>query len=736
MSNKKRPLTASLYLLTVFLSAFLLFQVQPLISKFILPWFGGSPAVWTTCMLFFQMVLFAGYIYAHLVVKNLSPKGQTILHIAMLIAASALLPIIPDSSWKPTGAADPSGRIIMLLAVTVGLPYFVLSTTGPLLQGWYFRTLPGSSPYRLYSLSNIGSLLALLSYPIVVEPNFATEYQAIIWSWSFYGFAGCCAGCAIVMSLQTAGEPVVQEDSPAELPAADNLASDALATENTNAVETTETANLNPQTAPLASAPAAASPGFGQFFFWFALAAVPSVMLLATTNQVCTDIAVVPFLWVLPLSLYLLSFILCFDSDRWYSRRLFSTLLLLFVCGTVFLLWDNVLGWRLATSIVLQASIFFGLMFSSCMVCHGELVRLKPHPKYLTTFYLSISAGGALGGLLVGMVAPHVFQTHFELHLGIVATCVLLILVLARDSSTILAQQKSFAMWAVIAVGILGLGWTLNAHAARVTRNSLSIERNFYGVVRVDRTIESFTLKHGNVCHGHQFTDVGRRNLPTTYYGLESGAGIALTQHMPNKPKRVGVIGLGAGTLAVYAKPDDYYRMYQINPAVVRMAGQFFTYLSECKGECETILGDARIMMENEEAQRFDVLVLDAFSGDAVPTHLITKECCSIYLHHLEQDGIMAFHVTNRHVDLKPICNGLAKELGLHCVGTYSQENKELGTKDTMWILMSRNEESLAKLNYSKTRIDMGKREVLWTDTFSNLLSVMSPAGNVQFLDK
>jgi hypothetical protein len=756
MTDEKRPLTASLYLLTVFLSAFLLFQIQPLISKFILPWFGGSPAVWTTCMLFFQVVLFAGYIYAHVVVKNMSAKSQTILHIIMLVAATSVLPIIPDSTWKPTDASDPSGRIIMLLAVTVGLPYFVLSTTGPLLQGWYFRTLPGSSPYRLYSLSNIGSLLALLSYPFAVEPNFATENQALIWSWSFYLFAGCCAGCALVMVLQTKGEPVVQEPDHEIDPNA--IETHAVGSQNIEGAPSSPVSTLmqaDAETTPIVAVAVAdsseideaqevvgdaakvPSPGFSQLFFWFALAAVPSVMLLATTNQVCTDIAVVPFLWVLPLSLYLLSFILCFDSDRWYSRRLYASLLFVFVGGTVFVLWDSALSWQLATSIVLQASIFFGLMFCSCMVCHGELVRLKPHPKYLTTFYLSISAGGALGGLLVGMVAPQVFQTHFELHLGIIATCVLLILVFSRDSESAIANRQSFALWAVMIVGVGLLSWSLNAQAARVTRDALSIERNFYGVVRVDRSTKSFTLKHGNIRHGHQFVDVNRRHLPTTYYGYDSGAGIVLAQHKANEPKRVGVIGLGAGTLAVYAKPNDYYRMYEINPAVIRMVEQYFTYLSECKGKTETIVGDARIMLENEEPQKFDVLVLDAFSGDAVPTHLITKECCEIYLKHLAKDGILAFHVTNRHVDLKPICNALASEFSLACVGTYSHGDIKMGTRDTLWILLSPNKQSLSALNLESTNlVDMGKNKILWTDTFSNLLSVMSTAGNVRFLDK
>jgi hypothetical protein len=697
MNEQKRPAAFVLFLLTVFTSAFLLFQVQPLISKYILPWFGGSPAVWTTCMLFFQLTLFGGYVYAHLLVARLSPKWQAITHITLLAAALAFLPISPDEAWKPDGATNPAMRIMTLLAATVGLPYFILSSTGPLLQGWFLQAVPGQSPYRLYALSNVGSLLALLTYPFVFEPGFTTLIQAQLWSGTFVVFAVICAACAVVMA---------RRDSVTELKvfSGDNDPVPA-------------SGNVDDSRRPTGA----------QISLWFALAAVPSTLLLATTNQVCADIASVPFLWVLPLSLYLLSFILCFESDHWYNRQTFGISLGIFAAASCFLLWDAALAWHTISWIAVQAAIFFGMLFCSCMVCHGELVRLKPDPKYLTVFYLSISAGGALGGLFVGMVAPIVFDILLELHIGIVAGCLLLLAVIYRDESSPLYRGRVPAAWATMIIGVVILGWTLNAHANRVTQNSISVARNFYGSLRVEGFRDSYILKHGQIRHGHQFRDAERRKLPTSYYGYESGCGLALKQHMPDKPMRVGVIGLGTGTLAVYSRPGDYYRMYEINPTVVDMAREFFTYLTEAEGELETVIADGRIALEREEPQRFDVLVLDAFSGDAIPTHLLTKECGDLYMKHLNEDGILAIHITNRHVNLQPVCNGLAESLGLAAVSTISAKNSDMGTNMAHWVLLSRSEEVLRRIDFGQTATaPLDDRTILWTDNFSNLLSVMS----------
>lgn len=719
MADSRRPLTTAVYLLTVFCSAFLLFQVQPLISRFILPWFGGSPAVWTTCMLFFQAILFAGYVYADVVVRRLPAKAQGLLHIVLLGAACAALPIIPSEIWKPTEPGNPSSHILLLLLATVGLPYFVLSTTGPLLQSWFVRTMPGRSPWRLYALSNAGSLIALLTYPFVVEPLLPTGTQAEVWSWAFYGFAGCCVLCAAIAmqagkesSGASSGE--VASEGGGEEPAADATSNEAASDPETDAKP----------------------PSGWDVLLWASLAAVPSVMLLATTNQVCTDIAVVPFLWVLPLSLYLLTFILCFDSDWWYRRAVFVPLMCVSVAAGTFLLWHSALYLRLIESIAAQASIYFGLMFCVCMVCHGELVKLKPCPQYLTMFYLAMSAGGAAGGLFVGLVSPMIFDTLFELPIGILAACGLTVVVLARDKESWVGRANSRPVVLGLFGLVIALGFAMKGQADRITRSTLAIARNFYGVVRVDRFRDSLVMRHGQIRHGHQFVDAERRTWPTTYYGPQSGAGIALTQHRAGEKKRVGVIGLGAGTLAVYAKPGDYYRMYEINPAVTFLAREYFMYLSLAEGDCEVITGDARICLEHEKPQQFDVLVLDAFSGDAVPTHLLTRECCELYLKHLKSDGILAFHITNRHVNLRPVCNGLAEKLGLQVVGTLARRDREAGTQNTLWVLMSRSEDSLASLDLGTTdRIDMEPKEsILWTDDWSDLLSVMRAPDQIRVL--
>jgi hypothetical protein len=358
-----------IYAVTIFISAFLIFQVQPLISKYILPWFGGTPGVWSVCMLFFQVLLFAGYAYAHFTIRHLSPGRQVLLHLALIVLAVALLPIAPDGRWKPDGSEDPTWRILCLLAASVGLPYFILSSTGPLVQAWFSRAHPDASPYRLYSRSNIGSVLGLVTYPFVVEPFWTTEMQAGVRSLGFVLFGASCTSCAWSMRRSCAAT---------KLDAAQNSSDNA----------------------------AAVPPSRGDRWLWFGLAACASIMLLATTNQVCLDVAVIPFLWVLPLSIYLLSFILCFGHERWYPRRhLAIGLAASIVCVLVLMFREK------TTPIFAQIAVYFGTLFFSCMVCHGELVKLKPHPRYLTSFYLASAAGGAAGGILVGLVA--VGTRHF-----------------------------------------------------------------------------------------------------------------------------------------------------------------------------------------------------------------------------------------------------------------------------------------------------------------------------------
>ncbi|MGE3315131.1 MAG: spermidine synthase [Planctomycetaceae bacterium] len=691
----------ALYALTVFVSAFLLFQVQPLISRYILPWFGGTPAVWTTCMLFFQMTLFAGYAYAHFAAARLSAWTQALLHLLLLGGALALLPIIPDAAWKPTGNEQPIWRIVSLLAATVGLPFFVLSTSGPLLQHWFSRTEPGRSPYRLYALSNVGSLLALLSYPFVVEPLLSTTMQARVWSWSFAGFAAICALTALRMAGK-ANKPF----------------------------ETNVLPEFTPQTAPVSAVIEDTSPSIGRVLLWFLLAMVPSILLLAITSQVCLDVASVPFLWIVPLSLYLMSFILCFDSDRWYSRVLFVPAAFILSGGVAAALIGGA-----GVDLWLQAAVHFGALFAIAMVCHGELVRLKPDPRHLTAFYLVISAGGAAGGLFAGVLAPLVFQMYLELHIGLVAFGILCLIVLYRD-----LNQSGFQIWpptggslawmtmfnATVAIAV-----AVGVHVHRDTTNAVSVSRNFYGVLRVlekrypeQSQSDTRELMHGRILHGMQFLDPERKRIPTTYYSHASGVGRILSNRPP-VPRRLGFVGLGAGTLATYAEPGDIVHFYDINPEVVRLARSYFTYLADCMGDVEFSMGDARLSLENQESQQFDVLALDAFSSDAIPIHLLTVEAAEIYLRHLKQDGVLAIHISNRHFNLRPVVDALVDHFKLASATVESLEDEELGDSVSVWVLLSRELEPLTVNLILESASEEQPKRILWTDDRSNLVEVL-----------
>jgi len=678
---------------TIFLSAFLLFQVQPLISKSILPWFGGTPAVWTTCMLFFQVVLFGGYVYAHVLTQRIQPKRQVLIHLGLLVAALALLPISPSADWKPDGTEAPTLRIVLLLAATVGLPFFALSTTGPLLQHWYSRTHAGSSPYRLYALSNAGSLIALVSYPFVVEPALATSVQAGLWSAGFIGFAALCTVCAYrVITMGSLGHAMEVSAAGAAKQLTGN------------------------------------GPESLTQWLWFGLAMTASVMLLATTNQVCMDVASVPFLWVAPLTLYLLSFILCFDSDRWYRRKVCFPLLLISFAGVFWLLYKG--G---GASLAAQIGFYFSALFFAAMVCHGELVRLKPEPRFLTRFYLAVSAGGAAGGLFVAVVAPLAFSTFVEFQIGILATCVLPFFVVIRELApeTKPAQANRRTPWVVTAgiVCVIGIPAAVNTDD-RAESREIAVSRNFYGVLRVtehsrhDPERHRLSMLHGRIVHGLQFADAEKRSLPTTYYGDESGVGLVLGREV-SAPRHVGAVGLGVGTIGVYAREGDRFQFYEINEDVIQLANEHFTFLKDCEAQCETVLGDARLSLERQPPQNFDVLVLDAFSGDAIPVHLLTVEAGEIYLKHLKADGVLAVHISNMHFDLRPVVAALADRFGLTCVCTQTEGNPANGTETCRWMLMSRNPGVALNPRIDDYAVSTGDSRILFSDDDSNLFEIM-----------
>jgi len=681
-----------LYALTVFVSAFLLFLVQPVIAKQILPWFGGSAAVWTTCLVFFQCMLLAGYFYADWTTRKLSPKSQALLHVGLIIVAIALLPIIPDAAWKPTGAEEPATRILLLLAATIGLPYFLISTTSPLVQAWFSKSYPGRSPYRLFALSNLASMIALLGYPFLFEPWITTQQQAMSWSIGFGVFGLLVAASAwLGLSGLTTGASVTTMTDSAT--GADNLT---------------------------------AAPSRGDKLTWIALSGLGSVLLLAISNHLTQNISSIPLMWVVPLALYLLTFILCFDArdaaSSWYQRSLFLPLLAVMVVAMSWTLADRELHFMLYW----QIGLFSAGLFVACMFCHGELVALKPHPSHLTTFYLMISIGGALGALLVGIIAPLTLPAYYELEAGIVA----------------LAAMATFLMWrkAHFTVLIAGSLVTIFATGAAVftviefREDVLVMSRNFYGTLRVKQydppSVEyrRRSLVHGAILHGDQYIDPPYNRSATTYYKAKSGIGRILllkAKMAPDLPRKVGIIGLGTGTLAVYGGKADTYRFYDINPEVVTIARRDFTYLKDTEAKIEISLGDARLNLEREAAQGFDVLAVDAFSSDSIPVHLITLEAVQIFEKHMKPDGVIAFHVSNRFLDLKPVVNLIAEKRGFHVA--WVRDSYDDGSTTSDWVLLSKDKSQFLKpeiLDGSYIIPPEPKLRV-WTDDYNNLLQVL-----------
>lgn len=747
----------------IILGAFLLFQVQPLIGKYILPWFGGGPGVWTACLLFFQLALLAGYFYAHLLSSRVRPKTQMALHCSMLAFALLLLPIVPGEFWKPGGAPNPTFAILGLLSATVGLPYMLLAATGPLLQTWMAKLRPGAGVYRLYALSNAASMFALVSYPIYFETHLARQAQARLWSGGFMVYALFCGWSAY---LAWRGRALEQS-------------------ENAGSAQDCSQA-----------------PCRWCKTMWVLLAGCGTILLIATTNKLCQDVAVVPFLWVVPLALYLASFIVAFDSSRWYARLPFTLLL----CASL-----AALCWvmRQGTNMTLakQIAIYSGALFVCCMICHGELFRLRPATPWLTQFYLAIAGGGALGGIFVAVVAPVIFQTYLELPIGMLLCATLFIAACAFPG---LASQQSpetvrtwiwlSALLAIAALGALDV-WlhtlTKGLHgraqaAVWVTRIVLWItiavagsiwvfgkkyrhvrnwrliaglwmsagwvvlggvlgrqmnyrdpgmvyrSRSFYGVLTVyenqreDPWAHHVVLQHGGITHGLQLLGSDQKTLPTSYYSEESGVGTAF-RAMPQSARRIGLVGLGAGTLAAYGQKGDYLRIYEINPEVERIARSYFTYLSDCPAQIEMVLGDARLSMEREASQQFDILVLDAFSSDAIPVHLLTREAFQSYVRHLRKGGVIAIHISNHYLDLEPVVRALAREFRLHDVLVDSEEqDDEWWNYTSSWMLLTGNKEILASAAIRSALRDVEPakpgnscKEVLWTDDFSNLYDIL-----------
>jgi len=680
----------ALFALTIFGSAFLLFLVQPIVAKEILPWFGGSASVWATCLVFFQTALLAGYAYADWTVRRLAARTQVRLHVALLVVSLIALPIIPGPFWKPSGAENPAWLILAMLAVTIGLPYFLLSTTSPLLQAWFARRFPGRNPYRLFALSNLASLLALLGYPFLLEPWVATRAQAWAWSASYALFVGLASAAAFASLRGGVADRLHGVSAPDPEPL-----------------------TIGESTATREPAPTAA-----RQLLWTVLAATGSLLLIAITNHITQNVAAVPLLWLAPLTLYLVTFILCFDAPRWYRRP--------FVLGMVAAIL-GVMAWSLADSRVthdlsIQLGVFLGGLFLCCMFCHGELVRLKPAPRYLTRFYLMISVGGAVGAALVGIVAPLVLPADFELIGTLVLTGLLLLWQVRRDA-------PFFPLLAVASlVATIGCGvWGVR----EFYDSTIVATRNFYGVLRVQQFGEAGAerrqLIHGNIMHGKQYLSPGLSTQPTSYYTPTSGIGRVIEALHPTlTPVKVGIIGLGTGTIATYGAKGDTYRFYDINPGVIAIAQRDFSFLRDSGATIELPLGDARLKLEREAPQNFDVLAIDAFSSDAIPVHLITREAVEVYLKHMKPDGVIAYHVTNRYLDLVPVVEGIANDLGLTALWIDDAGSDSLANSSS-WVLLAKDPQRLAdpRLTEFATPIVPRRDWRVWTDDFNNLVQVL-----------
>ena len=671
------------YAATIFLSSFLLFLVQPLIARQILPWFGGTAAVWTTCMLFFQTLLLAGYAYAHATNAKLQPRSQAVLHSVLLAVALALLPIAPSDMWKPAGTDEPITRILLVLTASVGLPYLLLASTSPLLQAWFARARPGVDPYRLFAVSNLASLLALIGYPLLVEPFLGNREQVVWWSALFAVFAVLCA----VLSWSVSSKHQTEETKAAE--------------------------DIPP-------------PRRADYLLWLALSATGSVMLLAVTNHVTQNVAAIPLLWLAPLTLYLLTFILAFEGGilgfNLYRAEIFWSIVLVWLAGMAWLLVDT----RFQFDLWMQIGMYLSGLFVACLFCHGELYRARPAARHLTAFYLTLSAGGAIGGLLVAVVAPLAFNAHYELGLALIA--------LALLAAVRFAPVNRIARWASLGV-LLAVAACAAYEGARFQKDVLVSERNFYGVIRVKEygaPGEAYHLRrlvHGVIMHGEQdMTDGGRRK-PTTYYQPTSGVGAAMAARQAKGAIRVGVIGLGTGTLAAYGRKGDVYRFYEINPQVIRIARSEFTFLSDSPAGIEMALGDARLNLERESPQGFDLLAIDAFSSDAIPVHLITTEALGAYLRHMKPGGIVAFHVSNRFLNLVPVVARLAKEHGAHVV-LVSDRGKDGDHNHTTtdWVLVSRERKALEAPEIQAAAPEAPEEKDdwrTWTDDYSNLVQIL-----------
>jgi spermidine synthase len=658
--------------------------------------------VWATCLLFFQTALLAGYAYAHALTQWLSLRRQVLVHTALLLLACVTMPILVDAYWRPTGQEEPISRILLLLAATIGLPYFLLATTTPLVGAWYARRYRAAAPYRLFALSNFASLLALLGFPFLIEPTLGTRETALGWSMLFVGFALLCATLAWRTLRAVFLEAAPEADSPPQRESGAGSGGGA--------------------SQPAATAVGQASPVMaGGWPAWVGFSAVGSALLLGVSSHLTQNISSAPLLWVVPLALYLVTFIVSFDHPRWYHRGVFLPL------GALAL---PLMAW-LADSLelALVTPVYAAGLFVLCMVCHGELYRLKPEPARLTQFYLALSVGGAFGSLLMAVAAPLLLDGHYEFY-GALAVAAALGLAL-RVGDGLPGRMAYRAAALAVLMGVGALSWlSIDAYA----RDVRFMARDFYGVVRTrdsDTGGEAFrTMYHGGIAHGGQLLRPELQMTASSYFGPTSGYGRVFAS-LPDGPRRVGIIGLGAGALAAYARPGDHWVFYEISPAVVQAAREEFSFLHQMPGTHEIVLGDGRLALDREAPRLYDVIAMDAFAGDSIPSHLITREAMAIYVKHLKPDGVIVFQATNRFVDPMPVIRRLADAVGMQAMLVSDSPVYDTGAQYwlslTDQVVVTRNRALLGAQPLQEAAQAIAPRPdlPLFTDDYVNLLKIL-----------
>lgn len=681
-----------LYAATVIVGACLLFLVQPLIAKIILPWFGGTSAVWSASLVFFQACVLGGYSYAHWLTTRISPRRQSLIHGALLIVSCLMMPILPSEEFRPEGSGDPALQILLLLTVTVGLPSLMLSATSPLLQVWYMRRTGNEPPYWLFAWSNAGSLLALLSFPLLLEPAFTSRTLALGWSALFVAFAALCIGLAYLNRKQTVFQAAEVNESAAQT-----------------------------------SAPA---PTVWRMALWLLLSGCASGLLVTVSANLSANVAPIPLLWVVPLALYLLTFILAFGNHRIYHPTWFFPLVALALGGLAYLYTQRLQNWPI--QYVVPA--YLASLFIICMACHGELVMRRPSGPYLTRFYLLISLGGVLGGAFVGLIAPSIFDTYVELPLLLVLIAELYVMLQWYRRG---ARRTLWLLRVVMVLGVLMLMSELLRSELHDRRQSVRVQRNFYGVLSVQDDPISYELArryliHGTISHGYQYLHDEYRRLPSSYFSKHSGVGLALTALQSEGPVRMGVVGLGVGVLSGYVRNGDYARLYEINPAVVEIADSHFTFLPAARqaGDVDVLLGDARLTLERQSPQAFDLLAIDAFSSDAIPTHLLTREAFELYFKHLKPEGVLAVHISNRYIDLVPVCARSAEQVNRSARVVRSLSD---GTYDTsIWVVVTSNQALLARPEFQGPNTYQATAAQSfhgWTDQYSSIWPLLHVRG-------